>query len=412
MQLNNIQIHKADKEAFDIEIKPDLKNKKQLNIFCSFTYITPNYSILFTLNELKKFVDQGDCKVSLVIWDMNTLANPYFKKMCSTRKISNPDSFIDKKVTELRDIASSIGFDKEKLSIYKSSDLWKRFVSYNEENIFQDFYSILSQMQVKNFVENNKISHLIQIPMDIFFCNYFHKLYPEDTSGAMDVAFFGQDKENLYVSARELMINDGLIENKKPIFVRINAFPYLLHNNNLPEWEMSLKDIKNILINYPLNTKSIFILFKHIASFMKIKVKKEDKSLEFDYDDFYSQHKESSEKKLIEILAENLFAYLKEHRKMFLETSGRIEESILNLVKKQDVKNIGQVLKSDIALEILLLADGSRNTSEISRELGKSIATISTYANRLKKMNLIRVLADGKIKRNIKGLKINFELGL
>jgi len=412
MQLNNIQVHKADKEAFDIEIKPDLKNKKQLNIFCSFTYITPNYSILFTLNELKKFVEQGDCKVSLVIWDMNTLANPYFKKMCSTRKISNPDSFIDKKVAELRDIASSIGFDKEKLSIYKSSDLWKRFVSYNEENIFQDFYSILSQMQVKNFVENNKISHLIQIPMDIFFCNYFHKLYPEDTSGAMDVAFFGQDKENLYVSARELMINDGLIENKKPIFVRINAFPYLLHNHNLPEWEMSLKDIKNILINFPLNKKEIFVLFKHIVRFMKIKVKKEDKSLEFDYDDFYSNYKEASEKQLIEILAENLFSYLKGHKKMFLEKSGRVEESILNLVKKQDVKNIGQVLKSDIALEILLLADGSKNTSEISRELGKSIATISTYANRLKKMNLIRVLAEGKIKRNIKGLKINFELGL
>ena len=70
------------------------------------------------------------------------------------------------------------------------------------------------------------------------------------------------------------------------------------------------------------------------------------------------------------------------------------------------------VFVSDIALEILLLADGSKNTSEISRELGKSIATISTYANRLKKMNLIRVLEDGKIKRNIKGLKVNFELGL
>jgi len=408
MQLNNIQIHKADKEAFDIEIKPDLKNKKQLNIFCSFTYITPNYSILFTLNELKKFVDQGDCKVSIVIWDMNTLANPYFKKMCSTRKISNPDSFIDKKVAELRDIASSIGFDKEKLSIYKSSDLWKRFVSYSEANIFQEFYSILSQMQVKNFVANNKISHLIQIPMDIFFCNYFHRLYPEDTSGAMDIAFFGQDKENLYVSARKLMINEGLIENKKPIFVRMNPFPFLLHNYNLPEWDMGLKDIKNILINFPLTKKDIFVLFKHIASFMKIKVK----NLEFDYNDFYSGHKDSSDKKLIEILAENLFNYLKGHRKMFLETSGRIEESILNLAKKQDVKDMGKVLKSDIALEILLLADGSKNTSEISRELGKSIATISTYANRLKKMNLIRVLADGKIKRNIKGLKVNFELGL
>ena len=41
-----------------------------------------------------------------------------------------------------------------------------------------------------------------------------------------------------------------------------------------------------------------------------------------------------------------------------------------------------------------------------------SHSRVSTYANRLKKMNLIRVLPNGKIKRNIKGLKVNFELGL
>jgi len=412
MQPTNIQVHKTDKEAFDLEIKPDLKNKKQLNIFCSFTYITPNYSVLFTLNELKKFVDQGNCKIFLVIWDMNTLSNSYFKKMCSARKISNPNLFIDQKVSELRDIANSIGFEKENLSIYKSSDLWKRLISYNDENIFQDFYSVLGQMKVKDFVSNDKISHLVQIPMDIFFCNYFHKLYPEDTSREIDIAVFGQDKESLYVPTREIMIKEGLIENKKPLFVLIKRFPYLIYNSNLPEWNMGLKDIKNILINFPLTKTEIFILFKHINNIIDIKVRQKDKNVELNYNEFYDEYKNNSEKELMEILAENLFRYLKEHRRKFLETSGRVEESILNLVKKQDVKNIGQVLKSDIALEILLLADGSKNTSEISRELGKSIATISTYSNRLKKMNLIRVLKDGKIKRNIKGLKINFELGL
>ena len=412
METNNIEVYKTDKNAFDLEIKPDFKDKKQLNIFCSFTYITPNYSVLFTLNELKKFVEQGDFKIFLVIWDMNTLANPYFKKMCSSRKINNPDFFIDQKIAELKDIAGSIGFDKEKLSIYKSSDLWKRFISYNEENIFQEFYSVLAQMHIKDFVANNKVSHLIQVPMDIFFCNYLHKLCPEDTNKAIDIAFFGQDKENLYVSTRELMINDGLIENKKPIFVIIKNFPYLIYNYNVPEWDMSLKDIKNILINFPLTKKEIFVLFKHLTNLIKIRIKEKDKNVEIDYDDFYSEYKEVSEKELIEILAENLFRYLKEHRKRFLETSGRVEEAVLNLSKKQDVKNIGQVLKSDIALNILLLADGSKNTSEISRELKKSVATISTYANRLKRMNLIRVLPNGKIKRNIKGLKVNFELGL
>lgn len=412
MESKNTQVYKTDEDAFKLWIEPDLKSGKQLNIFCSFTYITPNYAVLFTLNELKKFVGQGNFKIFLVIWDMNTLSNSYFKKMCSARKISNPDFFIDQKISELRDIADSIGFEKENLFIYKSSDLWKRLISYAEENIFQEFYSILAQMKVQDFVANNKVSHLVQIPMDLFFCNYFHKLYPEDTNREMDLAFLGQDKESLYISTREFMIHEGLIENKKPVFIIIKSFPYLIYNYNLPEWDMGLNDIKNILVNFPLTKKEIFVLFSHIANVINIKVKNKEKSLELDYNEFYGEYKESPQKELIEILAENLLIYLKEHRKRFLEKSGRIEEAILNLVKKRDVKNIGQVLKSDIAFEILLLADGSKNTTHISKELNKSVATISTYANRLKKMNLIRILPDGKVKRNVRGFKINLELGL
>jgi len=85
---------------------------------------------------------------------------------------------------------------------------------------------------------------------------------------------------------------------------------------------------------------------------------------------------------------------------------------MLHLNDLKNVKQIGQVLKSNIALEIMTLADGTKNTSQISKHLEKSVATISTYANRLKKMNLIRVLPGGNLKRNIKGIKINFELGL
>jgi len=147
-------IHKQDEKDFNLEIKPEWKDGKQMNIFCSFTYITPNYSVLFTLNELKKFVDQGNHKIFLVIWDMNTLSNPYFKRMCSSRKISNPDFFIDQKIAELKDLVESLGFDREKFAIYKSSELWKRFISYSEENLFQEFYSVLAQMQIKDFVAN------------------------------------------------------------------------------------------------------------------------------------------------------------------------------------------------------------------------------------------------------------------
>ena len=75
-------------------------------------------------------------------------------------------------------------------------------------------------------------------------------------------------------------------------------------------------------------------------------------------------------------------------------------------------KHKGSVLKSKIALDILLQANGTKNTSEIAKELGKSVAAISIYVGKLKKQNLIRTLKGGNLKRNIKGFKINLELGV
>ena len=413
MPLRNSETHKFDKFEFKSEIKSDVEDGKPINIFCSFTYITPNYSILFTLNELKNFIQDKNYKVFLVVWDMNTLANPYFKRMCSSRKIQDPDYFIDNKVKELREIAQSIGFDKEKLSIYKSSDLWKRLVSYKERNLFQDFYSVMAQMEIKDYIANKKVSHLIQIPMDIFFCNYFDKLYPEDTEKPIDIAFFGADKESLYLSTRNLMISNGLIDNQNPLFVLMKKFTYLVHNHNVPEWDMSLKEIHKIIYGVDLKKKEIFNLFKHIVlTENKIVVKLREQKKSFGYREFIDEYKDDNEKNLKLILSDNLFYYLKNHKKKHQEYSGKIEESIFNVTNKKTVKEIGQVLKSNIALEIMILADGTRNTSQISKKLEKSVATISTYANRLKKMNLIRVLPDGNLKRNIKGIKVNFELGL
>ena len=60
----------------------------------------------------------------------------------------------------------------------------------------------------------------------------------------------------------------------------------------------------------------------------------------------------------------------------------------------------------------MLLADGTKSTTDISKNLNKSIATISMYMNKLRKLDLVRTLPDGKLRRNIKGVKINLEHGL
>ena len=48
----NFEVYHTDLKDFEVKIKPEIAEGKQLNVFCSFTYITPNYSILFTLEEI------------------------------------------------------------------------------------------------------------------------------------------------------------------------------------------------------------------------------------------------------------------------------------------------------------------------------------------------------------------------
>ncbi|MEK6858360.1 MAG: helix-turn-helix domain-containing protein [Nanoarchaeota archaeon] len=414
MEEKTFAIYPSDKKDYDLKIVPDIADGKLLTVFCSFTFITPNYSILFTLEQLRKFASSGNYQVHIVLWDMNILANPYFEKLYSLKKIAHPSSFIDDKVQEIKAITSSMGFNKEKVLVYKSSDLWKRLISYKDDDLFQEFYSILAQMKTTSFhVSGDKISHMIQIPMDIFFCNHFHKLYPEDVERPIDLVFFGENKEELYLACRELMISKRIVQHKNPLFILMKNIPYLLFNNITPEWNMSLREIKDIVVGCNPSKKDLFTLLSHldeISGFVRIKKKGYNQDLE--YSSFYKEYKNILTEELFQILADNLYLFFQDRKKKYLKATGEIEETILNLSKKNDVQEMGSILKSTIALDILLKADGTRTTTDIAKELNKSIATISTYANDLKKMKLIRVLPEGKLKRNIKGVKINLELGI
>ncbi|MFA7707833.1 MAG: helix-turn-helix domain-containing protein [Candidatus Pacearchaeota archaeon] len=392
------------------EDKPNLNLTESKTVFCSFTYITPNYSILFVLNELKKFVDlTKDSKIFIVLWDMNTLSNPYFKRLCGSGIVKDPKEFMDNRVNEIRKIMLSLGFEKSNFSIYKSSDLWKRFINYSKRNIFQEFYSVLAQLKINDFTENVKVSHLVQIPLDIFFCNYFHEFYPEDVSQPIEVAFLGKDKEKLYKSTRELMIKEGFIKQKNPLLVEVDLFASLLYNNNLPEWNMKKREIKDFIVNIELSSKDVLTLLSFTCS--KENLIKLGGS-ELDYEKFCQNYPNKNTYFLKEVLIENLFDYLQSFKIKYDAIGSDIEEEIVNILNEKEIMEIGKVLRSKIALKIVFLSDGTRNTTQISKELKKSIATISMYTNALKKQGLIKVLSDGKLKRNIKGIKVNFEFGL
>ena len=374
-----------DKEAFNETLF--VKKDSKVNVFCSFTYITPNYDVIATLSELHNFVKGMKVHVFFVMWDMNTLANPYFKKYCSM--IDNQEKFIEDKIKEVKGIARAVGFEEKNFSIYRSSDLWRRLVSYSEENLFQQFFSVLARLSVKEFSEFRKCSHIFQIAIDIFFANYFGKLYKEDGDEGMDIIFSDFYKKKLYIATRQIMINEGLIKNK-PVFLIMENVPYLVSEERVPEWNMRLDEIKSILM-HASNKNSELI---QVLNYINEKIDTE---------------KLSSKEEIVEILSKELYRYLAEYKKIYREKMGYIEEPILKISKQSEAIKIGHVLMSKIFLDILLLSDGSRNTTEIAKELKKSVATISSYSSKLKEMGYLKTEDNGKLKRSLEGVKISFD---
>ncbi|MCK5149798.1 ArsR family transcriptional regulator [Candidatus Pacearchaeota archaeon] len=388
MERIKTQIIRKDKKNFEDRCKY-LKGDSVMNLFCSFTYITPNYDVIATLKELYNFAKDKNSKVFLIMWDMNTLANPYFKRYC-LNNTKDWDSYINEKMLEVKNMTHAIGFNESNLIIYKSSELWKRLVSYEEENLFQQYFSILARLPVKDFIEFRKSSHIFQMALDLFFSNFFHKLYPEDVNREMDILFSDYYRKNLYLFTRKIMVEEGMIKNV-PSILLMETVPYVVYQERVPEWEMNLEEIRDILINAP-NKKEEYLKLLNYLEDGEITILGKDN--------------------LMETLAKSLFKYLQKHKKVYLTKNKLFEDSIINISNKQEAIKFGHILKSKISLNLLILANGTKNTSQIARELKKSVATISTYSAKLKKMGLLRTNSEGKLQRNLKGIKLNFELGL
>lgn len=374
-----------DKEEFEETIF--FKKDSKINVLCSFTYITPNYDVLATLSELYKFTQGINSHIFLVMWDMNTLANPYFKKYCSN--VKDQEKFIEQKMQEVKGIAKAIGFDEKNFSIYKSSELWKRLVSFKEENLFQQFFSVLARLRVQDFSDFRKCSHIFQIALDFFFSNYFSKLYQEDMDEEIDLIFSDVYKKKLYLATRQIMLEEGIIKHK-PSFLIMEDVPYLVFDERVPEWNMKLEEIKAILMKAQNKNSEFIQVLKYL-------------------DEDISIDKLNSKKEIVEALSKELYKYLSKYKKLYFEKSGEVEESITNITDSKEAEKFGHILLSKIFLDILVLSDGTKNTTEIAKQLKKSVPTISAYSAKLKKLGYLRAEKGGNLKRNLKGVRINFD---
>ncbi len=385
--MEHYTIRKTDLKQF--EHKTQSKKGKPQYVYCSFTYITPNYSILLFLQELQKFAAKHDLKVIMVLWDMNVLANEYYRRM---KKEVSDKEFIDKKIDELYKITLSLGFQEGSVSIYRSSDLWKRFISYKDEDIYQGFYSTLAQLRVEDYALSYKVVYYIQMPINLFFCNNFHKLYPEDLDEKLELFFFEVQREELYTRARKVMHELGITAHESPTFVIMDKVPYFNYDEYEPEWNMSLSDIHEIIVQIKPPIQDI----TGVCNFLDIP--KPSATL--------------PKPQVYAYTSKAIYDFLQERRGAFESLGLPSEERILSVSDKRDLLKIGAVLRSKIALDLLLEADGQKSISKIAKSLKKSIPTISTYIKKLKELNLLEILPNGNPRRLFKGFKANLDHGL
>lgn len=403
----NYTVYEKDITSYESIIVPKLSAGKRPNLLCSFTYITPNYTVIHTIKELAKLEKEG-YMVHLILWDINSLTHRYSRNQNNL----NSYDFTNEKIREIKSIARSFGMKEEFFKIYKSSELWKRLILISKPPLFQEMYEIMTDIKTKDLEINEKISHLMQMPADMFVANYFHVLCPEEIDRPIDVFYFNRNKEVLHKKVRDGMFNKGLTSMEKPVFLIAESLPYLIFENSLPEWNLGIDEITYIVTGKKPTVEESKTLISLILSELieDFKVTEGEEVTSVTVDELLKKLPKMKKTDLYITLAENLHSYLQKVKSGVVEKTE--ESELLHVNNKKRASDLGKILKSKIYLDIILLADGTKNTTEIAKRLKKQVSNISVYINQLKNLGFVKIISGGKVKRSFKGVNMNFEVGL
>lgn len=404
---SNYLVYEKDITSYESIIAPKLSSGKRPNLLCSFTYITPNYTVIHTIKELAKLEKEG-YMIHLILWDINSLTHRYSRNQNDL----NIYDFTNEKIKEIKSIARSFGMNEEFFKIHKSSELWKRLILIEKPPLFQEMYEIMTDIRSQDLAINEKISHLMQMPADMFVANYFHVLCPEEIDKPIDVFYFNKNKEVLHRRVREEMFRKGLTNMEKPVFLIAENLPYIIFNSSLPEWNLEIDEITYIVTGKKPNIDEAKMLVSLILSeiISEFKVTEGEEKTGMSTEDLVKKIPKMKKRDLYITLAENLHLYLQKVRSGVIEKTD--ESELLQVTNKEKASDLGKILKSKIYLDILLLSDGTKNTTEIAKRLQKQVSNVSVYIHQLKSMGFVKIINGGKVKRSFKAVNMNFEVGL
>jgi len=388
-------------------ILPKLKQGKSANLFCSFSYFTPNYTGIYLMNEIANFVKDG-FDAYLVMWDINCQSHPHFKRIMENQRKSS-EEVIDEKMNEIGAIFNSFGVPSNKLHIYRASEVLTRFIHKQTPNLFIQFYGIMEKLDLNNLLHKHKASHLIHMPLDVFFANFLHQLFPEEMNGPIDVSLIYGYQEEITRKVRKTMYEQEIINTLSPLLMVLPPHPYLIHNQVIPNWDMSREAVVQHMIAAKPTTEQILQMYEVILSkFLNtVELADHDFSQEMNIKKLIEQHPKLSDDQQLISLGYNMHRFLQLVKEK-IQSPGSVVRQVAN---EDELVKYSRLLSKKPVIRILKSINGQMNSTQLAKHLNIARSNLSNYLKLLEMHEFIEFAADGVVHRKVHGLATNFEVG-
>lgn len=385
-------------------------DKDRPSIFFSLTHLKYNYITLTHLFNLAELAKLGFCIV-IVLWDMNILSNPYFKKVEFEKyRDWTSEQYINKKRDEILSLATSLGI--EKVKVYNSSEIWSRFMQKKDRELFAKYYSVLSTIDLDECSTDEKLNYLIQLPADIFFANFFEDLFPEDVKRPIEVIYSSPARRMLYFATRKAMHNEGLTSTERPIVILSKEIPRIEIDAQIPHWDMTASEINQIMSRWQFEKSDLENLYKNVLGkiLCNVSIITNTGVKTVQIDTAVKELLKESQENIVSSASKNFFTYFQKAK----EITKNLEapRPAFHAIKtKKELKQLSTLLKSENVMKILVLANGARTISEIAKDMSMQLSNASQYIAKLKKASLVTI-KNKKVIRTARGLTVNFETSL
>src|SRR3989338_1640201 len=176
------------------------------------------------------------------------------------------------KIEEIKAVFRSLGAPENRINLYRATEVLNRFIKKQNPNLFVKYYEATEKMSLNELLLEHKISHLIQMPLDLFYAYFLMELYPEDINGPIECIICYDYQYEIYAAMRAVLHEKGLGKNIKPAILICPSHPYLEKEGGLPELDMSKEAVvQHVLFCNPsledIHKMYLVVLHKVLSDF-------------------------------------------------------------------------------------------------------------------------------------------------